>query len=371
MKVIILKNNLLEAVNSVERAIGTGDNLPILKNILLEAVKNEVRITATNLEIAVRHTVSGKIIEEGITTIPFSVFSGIIKNLSAERIILEKNSNKAEISIHTDNYEAVIQTQNPDEFPIIPAPDSKLDSIDFSVGSMKEIFKSVIPAAHYSDIRPEISGIYVSCREKNEIVFVATDGFRLARKIVAYSGKQLPSRLSEGIIIPLQTVSEFLRVLRPDNAIVRFMCDENQVFFITETQQILSRLIDGIFPDYNAVIPKEAANEVRAERQEFLNGIKLAGFFSGRANDVTIKTNRKYLEINSAHETLGRNSYKISAHVSGDPFSINFNWRYILDGLKIYQGDTIILGVNGPDKPALLKSPTEADMLYVVMPLRI
>ncbi|GAH73137.1 unnamed protein product, partial [marine sediment metagenome] len=182
MKVILLKNNLLEALNSVDKAIETGSNLPILKSVQFVAEKNnKIILTSTNLELAIKHTTSGKVIKDGTIVIPFEVFNNIVRNLNSEKVSLEQRDHTLVIS--ADNYEASIYCEDSKEFPIIPTIQNtrkflKLKKVDF-----KKSLTQAVVATQYSEIRPEINGIYFRY-ENLHLTLVGTDSFRLVEKVL-------------------------------------------------------------------------------------------------------------------------------------------------------------------------------------------
>lgn len=367
MNLIILRTNLLDGLSSVERAVGENTNLPILKDILIKTRDNKIEFISTNLELAVEASVSGKIIEKGEITVPFSIFNSTVKNLNTERIILEEKGKK--LVIKTDNYEAIIQTHDPKEFPIIPSISNEKHSVRINTKDLKEAIGSVIIAAQYSDIRPEISGVFLNYSDGN-LIFAATDGFRLSERKLGQ--KQIKTEMEEfSVIVPLKTATEVMRMFNKDEEVEIFI-DPNQIMFRAQTEKVISRLIDGTFPDYQSVIPKQIQNEVSAERNELINALKLASGFSGRANDVTIKIGdgNKFLEIYSSDNALGENCYKVPVKTKGEKFSLVFNWRYVLDGLKIYKSPDVTIGVNSSDKPVVIKSANEPELTYVAMPIK-
>lgn len=369
MKLIVLRGNLLEAISSVERAIGGGSNLPILKNVLLKTEEGKIVLVTTNLELAITHSFSGKIIENGEITIPLAIFSTIVRNLSSERITLELKGKKAHIT--TDNYEAIIQGQDAKEFPIIPELHNKTQYLQMSTGVFTEAISSVIVSTQHSEIRPEISGIFIYS-ESDEVILAATDSFRLAERKLDIS--QVKSTLNGvRVIIPLRTAEEMLKIFtsRPDENISIFI-DPTQILFKTETIKAVSRLVDGNFPDYHAIIPKQVKTEAFIPRQEFISAIKLTSSFSGRANDISISVgdNKKFIELSSSDSALGENHYKVPIRLKGEKFDLVLNWKYVIDGLRIFKGKEIVFGVNAPDKPILIKSLEEQRLLYVAMPIR-
>lgn len=370
MKLIILKNHLVEGLSSLERSISENPNLPILKNLLIKTEDNKIFFFATNLEMAVTSIVQGKIIENGETTIPFHVTNNIIKNLLAERVSLELKNNRFVIS--TESYEAFLQNEGSKDFPIIPDVKNKNSFLELEVETLKRCLSSAVVATQYSEIRPEISGIFLEISKKSGLVFVATDSFRLSRKNLN------PSFFSTEIeetsaIIPLKTATEALRIFKEEEGKIKIFLEPNQIIFETNSTKLTSHLVDGKFPDYEAVIPKTTPTEIFLDREEFINAIRLVSSFSGRTNDLSLKIadNKKGLEISSASSNLGENKYIVPAKVKGDKVSVVFNWKYLLDGPKIYgKSSEIIIGVSSSDRPVTIKSSSEPDLLYVVMPLK-
>ncbi len=174
--------------------------------------------------------------------------------------------------------------------------------------------------------------------------------------------------------MPLKTSSEFLRILNSQNGDedIEILIDPNQIIFKTNACEIVSRLIEGNFPEYQAVIPKQTQTEIVINTQELVNAVKLVSSFSGRGNDITLKVgeNKKFLEVYSVDNVFGENRYRVPIKLRGEKFLIIFNWRYFLNGLKIYKSEEIILGINGSDKPATIKSLGEPFLVYVVMPIK-
>ncbi len=373
MKILLLKTNLLEALNIVDKAVESGTNLPILKNIqLVVGEDSKITFTSTNLELAIKHTTSGKVIKKGTTTIPFEVFNNIIRNLNSEKIGLEQK-NKV-LVVNADNYEAFINCEDSKEFPIIPSIKNTTKILKLKKIELRKSLAQTIIATQYSEIRPEINGIYFSYNHNSQcLVFAGTDSFRLVEKTLGRN--KILSTLEEDInfIVPLKTVEDLLKILDNEDDVEIFI-DPNQILFKTPNTSVISRLIDGGFPDYKTVLPKESQREICADRNELINAVKITKTFSGRANDVVFKIgdNRKILEVYSIDPVLGENSYRVPIKIKGkgDKLSISFNWRYVLDGLRVYNGEEIVLGITSAEKPVLIKGINEPELIYVVMPIK-
>lgn len=368
MKLIILKNNLVSSLGAVEKAVNPNSNLPILKNIFLGAKNGKILLAATNLELGIKSYFTGKVMEDGETTVPFVIFNNIIKNLPTDRVQLELK--KGNLSIKSDNYEASINVQPADDFPTIPVLEDSEKNIIFKTGFFKDVVSKIINATQFSEIRPEISGL---CLKLNDGVlkFVATDSFRLAEKTVQKDQYREKSGDFE-IIIPFKTIQEILKIIGGEGDLQIFF-NTNQILFKTENQEIISRLVSGNFPDYQGIIPKESKTEIIINRSELVNAVKLTSVFASRASDIVLKSgeNSKFFEIYAGDSQLGENRSLLPAKIKGDNFSVIFNWRYFLDGLRIMESEEVVLSLTTPDRPMMIKNPNAADLFYLVMPIRV
>ncbi|OGY99795.1 MAG: DNA polymerase III subunit beta [Candidatus Liptonbacteria bacterium RIFCSPLOWO2_01_FULL_52_25] len=367
MKVIVIRSNLKEGITIAERAIGENLNLPILKNILFEAEGSKIKITATNLEIAITTVISGKVIETGKFTVPAGIFSNLINNIQSDRLNVEDKKGRMEIK--TDNYEASVQGMTANDFPITPKIKETKEFIEIKSALLKEALNQILVAAQFSDVRQELNNIFFDF-STNAIKLVATDSFRLAEKTIASQEFSTNHTEKFSVLIPLKTAQELARILK-ENEIVKIYHDENQILFKTEQTELLSRLSEGSFPDYAAVIPKEFAAEIVFSREEFLSALRLAGIFGSRTSEVKLKPHesKKVVEVTSADQALGENNYMLPAKIQGKFGEIVFNWRYIADVLKTLKTEDVWFGVNSENEPAEIKSPGDASYLYILKPI--
>ncbi len=371
MKIIILKNNLKVGLEAISRVVGENTNttLPILKNFLIETIDNKIKLSATNLELAITSFIPGKVVEKGGLTIPFNIFNSIINNLQTERINLEVKDNN--LIIKTDNYQAKIQGTKKEEFPIIPQINKNKLFFKIPISLFKKSLLSLAPAAQISEIRPELNGILFNF-QLNFLKLVATDSFRLAEKNI--TNNQFESDLKQGfkVIIPLKTTQEIIRIFKEDENKLDVYFDQNQVFLKTENLEIISRLINGEFPDYQAIIPQSFETEIILKKEEVINALKLTGSFTDKLNEIKIiiKEKAKNIEIQSSNQTIGENQYLIPAKIKGQPLEIVFNWRFLLEGIKTLDSEDVFIGLNGDNKPALIKSPADISYFYILMPIK-
>jgi DNA polymerase III subunit beta len=370
LKVIVLRSALLEGLQSVERSVGgDGSSLPILRNVLIRARAGGLELTTTNLELVVLHSVQCKVVSEGALTVPFSVLLSIVRNLTSERITLL--SDKTVLEVVADSYEASVHGQAADEFPLVPSVKKEL-SLRFSVGALKGFFSQVFPATQYSDIRPEISGVSVQVRD-GQVFFVATDSFRLSERVVGESAFTSTFTDDASFILPIKTVGDVMKTFANDDAQIDLFYDTNQVMFRTDAHVVISRLVDGTFPDYQQILPNGFSHTATLAREELTGAVKIASSLSGKGSDMTFRSgeNGKFLEVFSFDSSLGKNTYRVPAVITGGGvFTTVLNWRYVLDGLKVCVGEEVVLGVNGADKPVGITTPSIPSLKYVVMPIK-
>lgn len=376
MKIICLQENLKKALSITEKIIGRNLTLPVLNNILFSIEKNKIKIASTNLEIGINCWINGKIEKEGSITIPAKLFSNLVNNLPNKKIELTVKNNK--LTVNADEFSASINTISADEFPIIPKiNDTVLCVINGNL--LKNSLSQVVEMASLSESRPEISGIFMEFN-KNSIKLVATDSFRLAEKNIPTNF--LPaSRLggsendinNKSIIIPQRTVQELIRILGEIDNEVKVILSGNQILFDLNEVQIISRLIEGQYPDYKQIIPGNFKTQITINKNELIKSIKTASLFSGKINDVKLVINpsKLLLEISAKNTDIGENNSQIISKVEGDPLDISFNYKYLLDGLNNILSDKVIIEFNNSASPAVIKPVGDMSYIYVIMPIKL
>ena len=297
---------------------------------------------------------------------PLNTLSTIVSNTNSERINLETNQNI--LQFKTDNYEATIQGLPEEEFPIIPKIENVKNHLTLSAELFRDSVLKVINAIQLSEIRPEISGMLLDF-QVTHFKLVGTDSFRLAEKTINESNYTSTFQRGFKVIIPLKTMQEALRTLVKGE--VSIFIDPNQILFKNEELEIISRLIDGNYPDYDPITPKSFETEIIVEREQLVNAVKLVSTFSGKVNDIRmkVKDGKKILEVYSVNQLLGENKYLVPVKVKGDETEVSFNWRYLMDGLKNFNGQDIFFGINGNSRAAMLKNANDAAYFYILMPI--
>lgn len=366
MKIECGKEYLLEALSVTEKITGTNPTLPILQCVLLSVRNNSLIIRSTNLELGIEVTIPVKVEEEGEIAVPASVFFNTLQHTSLDTEILLESTD-TNLIIKTKHSNTVINAYTTEDFPSIPIVQNKIHYI-FKTKELLEGIQSVVYSASNSTIKPELSSVYMYEYEK-KIYFVATDSFRLAEKTII--NKQKTS--FEPILIPLRNASEIIRVLNQverDTDVVVKVCD-TQLSLKLGNVFITSRLIDGVFPDYKQIIPKETATEVIVLKQDLLNIFKKMNIFSDRFGQVTFeveKKNKKFA-VSAHNTTTGETHDIIDATIQGNDLDMRFNYRYIFDCLSSIHSDSVSLSFTGIGKPLIVRGVSDDSFLYLVMPM--
>lgn len=364
MKIECDKFKIEPVIQKVAKLANKHLTLPVLACIYFEALEdNKLILKSTNLDIGVEMEIRVKVIEKGTLAVPAAVIQSVLSSIKEDKLILETKENNLKISSSKNS--VVIKCMPADDFPSIPRLDDsksiKINSKDLISG-----FKSVWYSASNSNIKPELSSVYIF-KEGDNLVFVSTDSFRLAEKKVAVkSSIDFPQTL-----IPFRNVAEIIKLFDDYSSEINIVFEKNQAAFITADTYLVSRLIDGSFPDYRQIIPKSFAASATILKNDLINSIKTSNIFSDSLNQVKIKVDvkGKSLGIESKNNDIGESKEVISASISGDDLELNFNNKYITDCLQSIPSESLALSFGGAGKPLMMSGATDKSFLYIVMPM--
>jgi DNA polymerase III subunit beta len=374
MELIITKDKLKEGLNTIERISSKSLTLPILNNVLISAEKNFLNLAATDLEIGINWWILSKTIREGKITIPSRLLSNFVNLLPNKNIEFSVKSDV--LSVNCENYKTQIKGLSAEDFPIIP----KINESDFILidsGLLCQSLSRVADIAVPSTTRPEISGLYILF-QKNQITITSTDSFRLGEKKILL---KTPASLKKdySLIIPQKTAKEVMNIFGEKTGDIKIYFSPNQIMFeypMSETThpqiQLISRLIEGEYPNYQEIIPKKYTTQLVMDKTEFLNQIKTASLFSGKVNEVKIKVDpdAKEISIFSQSAEIGEYNSTIPAKIKGEKVEIAFNHKFLMDGISTIKSSEVILELNTDSGPGVLKPVGDDSFLYVVMPIR-
>lgn len=362
--VTLQKQELLKHALLVERVSGKNLSLPALNGVQIVAEKNALILRATNLDLGVEVRVAAKVESTGSLIVPGTLLSQIVGS-SFQGDSVELKDTDGVLHIITSDGESEVKTLSDEDFPTLPSIEDK-QSVVVEAKKLALGLNSVYYSASTSTIKPELSSVYIYPVAK-EVVFVATDSFRLAEKKV--------SAAVEGefdyFLVPIRNVPDITRILEyaEGDATVHF--NEHQISFQFDSVYITSRLTDGTFPDYKQIIPKEYVSEVTLLKSDFLQACKRTNIFSDRFHQVQFNINpkEKRFTITSKNPEVGESTTSLEGAVEGEALSISFNLKYISDALQSIAVDSITLSFSGAGKPMVINGVGDQSFTYLVMPM--
>ncbi len=362
MKLQVTQENLNRALNSVGRVANTRGTLPILSNVLIKTVGNRLSIAATNLDIAITHYIGAKVSQEGTITVPARLTQDFVASLPAG--VIEFTLNDHKLHINTDQYQSTINGTSADDYPVMPAITSG-KSWKIPAKILKTGLQQVVPAASNDEARPVLTGVYFHSHDKH-LYLVATDSYRLAEKNLVKANEEV------SLLVPANALQDLLRVLGEYDGEVEVMYDDQQVLFRVGDIELVTRLIEGNYPDYRKLIPSTFNTSATLKRADLNNITKVSSLFAREsAGSVTINMDKAShkVSIRSVASQLGENTAAAEADVSNDG-SITLNSRYILDALHALSGEEVTCSFNDKLEPLVISDPKSSDYLHVIMPLK-
>lgn len=362
MKLQVTQENLNRALNAVARVANTRGTLPILANVLIKTANSRLSISATNLDIAITHYLGAKVSDEGSITVPARLMQDFVSSLPSGVIKLDLQETKLHVT--TDQYQSVVNGVVADDFPVMPAITAG-KSWTLPGGEFKKALQQVVLAASSDETRPVLTGVLLQTIE-GKLYMAATDSYRLAEKQLGANKHDIH------LLIPASALHDLLRVLGDVDEQIKVTHDEHQVLFQVGDIELVTRLVDGKYPDYRKLIPETFASQAVLKRADLVNVTKVSSLFAREsAGSVTIELDEKTgkLSIRSVASQLGENTATADAKITGSG-SITLNSRYLLDALGALSGEEVTFGFNGKLDPTLLSDAAKPDYLHIIMPLK-
>lgn len=368
MKLEVLQEELAKALSLAIRFTSSRAQLPILSNILLSASKEKLNLSATNLEIAIYKSLGAKVEEEGDITVPARTINDIVGNLNSG--VINLSSEEEHLKIASNNFKSTIPGINSSDFPKIPIKRSA-NVLNLPKEKISQCLAQVLFCASIDETRPVLTGVLLFLK-KNKLYFVATDGFRLSQKSILLSSEAEDFT----VILPKTILGEVMRISQ-DEETINFSFDkkENQAVFSLTNLILSSRVIDGEFPNFEKIIPKEAKVKVAVDKEELLQAVKLASIFArDSANIIKMNVKENFLETEAESQTAGVQKNKIEAKIEGglsnDGFSISFNCRFLEEFLNVAVGESVSIELTDPSSPGVFKDLQDLDFLHLIMPIK-
>lgn len=378
MKFSCTQENLHQGLQIVAHGATKNVNLPILNNVLLRIADKSLKMTTTNLEIAVTATIRGKVDVDGEFTVPSKLFAEYVSLLPNDRVdvTLVDDALLIESSATKTKIKGIAAT----EFPVIPKIE-KTDSFRVPVVDFRRALSRVLFAVSGSEARPELSGVlmkFIPNGPSGELLMAATDSYRLAEaRVPLHEG----SSMSEtSVIVPARTMSELSRILgafkesTDAKSTIEIVPIDTQIMFFYESVELVSRTIEAKYPEYQAIIPDSAKTVITVHRDEFAKGIKTSALFSRSGIfDVHLAADAagKRLLLGSTDNQIGENETVLLGDVEGIDNTVTLNYRYLLEGVQAMDADRVVVKMVDGTTPCVLSPAGESPKyLYIVMPIR-
>ena len=369
MKISLLQENFNLALTNVSRFVSSKNQLPILNNILLSTDQGRLKLSATNLELSINYWIGAKIDQEGSITIPSKEITEFVSYLPSGKINLDLKDNLLELS--SEKTQSSFTTTPSIDFPEFPKinPDTLFEiDLDLFVQSINQISFS----AAVDDTRPVLTGI-LCLFENNSLKLVATDGFRLSFKEIKLENSLNLKKDSLRFLIPAKSLIEVTKLAKNNKKIkIGLSTDEHQVIFVLDDIELVSRLIEGDFPDYQKLIPENYSTKVFVNKDELFQSVKLASVFAREsANIVKLNIKNNNIELTANAPQVGQNLIKLESKTEGDNLEVAFNYKFLIDLLGVYKSNEILIELNENLSPVFFHDQSDPSFTHIIMPVRL
>jgi DNA polymerase-3 subunit beta len=369
VKLSVMQENLARGLSVVSRAVSTRSTLPVLANVLLKTEDAGLKLTATNLEIGITYWVPGKIESDGATTVPAKLLTDYVNALQGgERIDLELLGGET-LHLRSGRFESHIKGISADEFPAIQTAGDR-PTTRIAQNILRTALEETAFAAASDEARPILTGVLARF-EGDTVTLAAADNYRIAVKTIPI----LDAVPETSVVIPARALNELARVLSDVEQPIDIVLAQarNQILFHLDGIDLVSRLIDGQFPNYQQVLPQSHTTRAVLDREELLRAVRPAALIAHESANIVklqIESNGESGVTVSANAEVGDHVGQVEAAVEGDGTTIAFNARYLADVLTNVEADQFALELNGPLSPGVFKPVGDDRYVHVVMPVR-
>ncbi|BDA77072.1 DNA polymerase III subunit beta [Leptospira kobayashii] len=372
MKFTVNTTDFLKAINSVDGVISVREIKSALSNLKIQAEDNIVYLSATDLEIAIKTSVASVVGQKGNASLPAKQLSNIFKNLNFDSTLLSTSDNNDSSETSITDASGKMDTKfkvngiDSEDIKTIPVVNES-NVVEFPCQTIREMFRKTSYAMAIEETRFVFNGLFLK-PEDTDLVVVGTDGRRLS-KIVRKFPKQFPFK--NGAIIPHKAVREMLKMMEgKETAKIGFI--DEQIYVSSGNIELLFKLIDGNFPDYEQVIPKQAAESVRIAKTDFLTFLKQALISAEEpSKQVRLSFSKGNVNISSSNPGTMMFDHNMPVEYSGEPVTIAFKGDYLNDVVKAVDDPEVIFEFSSSSAPVLFKDPSDSDFVSVIMPMKL
>jgi len=363
LRISCSKDELVQGLSVVSRAVSTRTSVQILSGILLEARGSELQLAATDMELSLRATVAAQVEGDGAIVLPGRTLVDIARLLPSDEVSIEHKPTESVVHVVSGSASYTLNAFNPEDFPRLPATDS-VATFTVDREALLETISRVGRAASKDESRPVLTGILVQFTS-DKLVMAATDSYRLAVKETALAG----SAAELEAIVPGRALTELARLATGDGD-VEIGVHENQVLFAVDGIWLTTRRIDGQFPNYRQLLPEAFEHELTLPRSELLDVVRRAAVMIQRSTPLQLRFAEGELTVIARTHEVGESTESMPVGFTGDMLEIGFNADFLRDGLESMTGDDVRFKLISPLRPAVLQGESD-DFTYLVMPIRL
>lgn len=373
MQISCKQPELSRALAIVSHAVSTRSTLPILSHILLHATGEHLELSATNLEIGIHVWIEALVHEGGTITVPARVMTDFVGSLPISTVELTTDQNTDSVHVKSTRSSATIRGMDATEFPIIPDAENSSDPITLEAAQLKKVIAEVAFAAAQDDARPVLTSVLLRIRNE-QIMLASSNGFCLATLTLPLPGND---ETRDDLLIPARTLQELARILPPTGDVQMIVTpNRSQVLFHTDQIDLVSRLIEGTYPNVHGLVPKDYTTRAVIATKEFAAALKSVVPFAQDSSNIThltINSNAKAgtLIIEASAEEIGTNVSQIAASIDGPAQEMLFNIKYLSNVLSVIDTPEVALEITSQTRPGLLRPLGAIDAQYVIMPMTI
>ena len=372
MKFIVTKSEIFKTLSHLQSIVSKKNTLPILSNILIEAENSTLVLSSTDMDISIKETINCNVVDKGSTTLNAQMMFDIIKKLpDTSEIEFISNDGKL-LTIRSNVSKFSLSCLPRDEFPIIETKANDSKKIIVKSQIILDLINKTKFAISNEETRYFLNGLYfniIAEEDKSNLTFVGTDGHRLAT-----AGSMIQSSIDEipGVIIPKKTINELSKLLSENNDNIEIDISSNKIIFYIDKLILISKLIDGNFPDYNRVIPKNNNNDLLIDRQNLLSAVdRVSTIANEKSPSIKFKLLKNLINLSSINNENSTATEDIEANYEGDEIEIGFNARYIMDILDNLEAKEIKISFNDNSSPIVIKEQINTHNVFVLMPMRV
>jgi DNA polymerase-3 subunit beta len=376
MRVSCMQENLDRGLSLVSRAVGPRTTLPVLSNVLLQTDNGRLRLSGTNLEMGISCWIGARVEEDGAVTIPARTLTDLVNMLPPEPVEMYLTVRTQTLHLACGSRTADIKGIDAHEFPLVPEPGEEDDRLPIPVDLLRSMIGKVAFAAAHEDSRPSLTGVLMEFDENHTLTLAAADGFRLSVCSAPIDTDYFPPF---SVVVPARTLSELARVSAGESQQVYFVLPRERaqvLFYMTDTN-VFSQVIEGSFPDYRQIIPREAVTRTTFDTAQLLRACRWADVFAREAaNHVRFDIRPQnemagQVTVRATSAETGDSESVLTTSIEGEPIEIAFNARYLIEVLSVVDQDRVVLETTDSSRPGVLRPEGDPDFTHVVMPMHI